>query len=251
LAAGGIDPDRDVNLAVIPPAQMVSHLKAGNIDGFCVGEPWNSHAVREGIGHVIATDLDIWAGHPEKVLGVREDWAERYPETHLAMLKALIGACEYCDDYRHREEIVALLAEARHVGAPAEVLRPGFLSPFARGFGEEPEPLYRFHQFFVDRANCPGRAEALWILTQLARWEYTPFPRNWVEILERVRRPDLFGEACRQLGIPERESDRQGFALFDGLFFDPDDPIGYLERFSIRRDFRVSEILLDGLPKIR
>jgi nitrate/nitrite transport system ATP-binding protein len=251
LASGGIDPDRDVSLTVIPPAQMVSHLKAGNIDGFCVGEPWNSYAVAEGLGYVIATDLDIWAGHPEKVLGVREDWAEKYPETHIAMVKALIKACEYCDDYRNREEIVELLAHPRYVGAAPEVLRPGFLSPYDRGLGETPEPLYRFNQFFVDQSNCPGRSEALWILTQLARWGYAPFPRNWVEIIERVRRPDLFGEACRELGIPDIEPDRHSFALFDGLIFDPDEPIGYLERFSIRRDYRVSEILLDGMQGIK
>jgi nitrate/nitrite transport system ATP-binding protein len=251
LASGGIDPDRDVSLTMIPPAQMVSHLKAGNIDGFCVGEPWNSYAVHEGLGYVIATDLDIWAGHPEKILGVREDWAEKYPETHIAMVKALIKACEYCDDYRNREEIVELLAHPRYVGASPEVLRPGFVSPYDRGLGEPPEPLYRFNQFYVDRSNCPGRAEALWILTQLARWGYSPFPRNWVEIIERVRRPDLFGEACRALDLPDIEADRQSFALFDGLIFDPDDPIGYLERFSIRRDYRVSEILLDARQEVK
>jgi nitrate/nitrite transport system ATP-binding protein len=79
----------------------------------------------------------------------------------------------------------------------------------------------------------------------LARWGYTPFPRNWVEILERVRRPDLFGEACRQLDLPDMEPDRHSFALFDGMVFNPDDPLGYLERLTIKRDFRVAEILLD------
>ncbi|MFM8308114.1 MAG: bacitracin ABC transporter ATP-binding protein, partial [Microcystis aeruginosa] len=111
--------------------------------------------------------------------------------------------------------------------------------------GTAPEPLFRFNQFYVDQANCPGRSEALWTLTQLARWGYAPFPRNWVEVIERVRRPDLFGEACRSLGLPDLEPDRHSFALFARLIFHPDDPLGYLERFSIRRDYRVSEVLLD------
>ncbi|MDX2096813.1 MAG: nitrate ABC transporter ATP-binding protein, partial [Leptolyngbyaceae cyanobacterium bins.59] len=102
LASAGIDPDRDVNLTTIPPAQMVSNLKAGNIDGFCAGEPWNSRAVYERLGFVMATDLDIWPGHTEKVLGVREEWANQYPQTHIALVKALLEACEYCDDRRNR-----------------------------------------------------------------------------------------------------------------------------------------------------
>ncbi len=240
LASGGIDPDKDVNLTVIPPPQMVSNLKAGNIDGYCVGEPWNSEAVLQGIGYVIATDLDIWAGHPEKVLGVREDWAQEYPQTHLALIKALIEACAYCDDRRNREEIVEILARPEYVAVDAQYIRPGFIDPY--NYGTKTESLLRFNQFHVDRSNCPGRVEALWILTQLARWGYTPFPRNWVEIIERVRRPDLFGEACRQLGIPDLESDRTSFQLFDKMVFNPDDPIGYLERLTIHRDFKVSEI---------
>ncbi|GAB4302893.1 MAG: nitrate ABC transporter ATP-binding protein [Geminocystis sp.] len=244
LASGGIDPDNDVNLTVIPPPQMIANLKAGNIDGYCVGEPWNSEAVLQDVGYVIATDLDIWASHPEKVLGVREDWAQAYPQTHLALIKALMEACAYCDDRRNREEIVEILARPEYVGVEQKYIRPGFVDPY--NYGTKTEPLLRFNQFHVDRANCPGRVEALWILTQLARWGYTPFPRNWVEIIDRVRRPDLFGEACRQLGIPDLESDRTSFQLFDKMVFNPDDPIGYLERFTIRRNFEVSEIEINA-----
>ncbi|MGI0480184.1 nitrate ABC transporter ATP-binding protein [Geminocystis sp. CENA526] len=245
LASGGIDPDRDVSLTVIPPAQMVSNLKAGNIDGYCVGEPWNTRSILQDLGYVIATDLDIWAGHPEKVLGVKEEWVEKHPETHIALVKALIEACEYCDDRRNREEIVELLAKEQYLNMSSEYIRPGFVDPY--NFGTKTELLLRFNQFSVDNANYPSRVEALWILTQLARWGYIPFPRNWVEIIERVRRPDLFGEACRQLELSDAEPDRHNLQLFDKMVFNPDDPIGYLERFTIRRDYQVSEILIDNL----
>jgi nitrate/nitrite transport system ATP-binding protein len=245
LASGGIDPDRDVNLTVIPPPQMVANLKAGNIDGYCVGEPWNSRAVYEGLGYVVATDLDIWAAHPEKVLGVREVWIAKYPETHIALVKALLRACEYCDDLRNREEILNLICQEQYVGSAPAYTRPGFIDPYNRGTSEPPERLLHFNQFHIEQTNCPGRVEGLWILTQLARWGYAPFPKNWIEILERVRRPDLFGEACRQLGWPDIEPDRHSFALFDGMVFDPDDPVSYLERLSIKREFRISEILID------
>jgi nitrate/nitrite transport system ATP-binding protein len=249
LASGGIDPDQDVTLTAIPPAQMVANLKAGNLDGYCVGEPWNSRAVYEGLGYVIDTSLDIWAGHPEKVLGVKEEWVAKYPETHLALMRALLKACEYCDDRRNREEIMGLLCQPQYVGSLEDYTRPGFLDPYNRGDGTEPQQLIRFNQFYVDQANCPGRGEGLWTLTQLARWGYTPFPKNWVEILERVRRPDLFGEACRQLGWPDTESDRHNFALFDGMVFTPDDPIGYIQRFTIHRELKVSEILIDSISR--
>jgi nitrate/nitrite transport system ATP-binding protein len=248
LAAGGIDPDRDVNLAVIPPTEMVTNLAEGRIDGYCVGEPWNSRAVHAGLGYVVATDLDIWPGHPDKVLGVREDWVAQYPETHIALVEALLEACDYCDERRHRAEIVDLLCQPQYVGSDPDDIRPGFLTPYDRGTGK-PEFYQRFNQFHVGGSNCPGRVEGLWILTQLARWGVTAFPKNWIEILERVRRPDLFGEACRQLGWPDVESEREGFQLFDGIVFNPDEPMDYLQRFNLRRELVVEEIDLEpSLP---
>jgi nitrate/nitrite transport system ATP-binding protein len=246
LAAGGIDPDQDVNLTVIPPPQMVANLKSGSIDGYCVGEPWNSRAVQEGLGFVIATDLDIWPGHPEKVLGVREDWANKHPQTYIALVKALLEACEYCEDRRYREEVVQLLCQPQYVGVAPTYIRPGFIDPYNRGTEEKPQQLMRYNQFHVENTNCPGRVEGLWILTQLARWGITPFPKNWIEILERVRRVDLYGEAARQLGWPDVEPDREPFQLFDGVSFNPDDPIGYLKRLDIRREIRIEEIIIDA-----
>ncbi len=245
LASGGIDPDQDVSLTVVPPPQMVANLSAGNIDGYCVGEPWNSRAVKEGLGYVIATDFDIWAAHPEKVLGVREDWTAQHPETHIALVKALLEACEYCDDRRNREEILNLLARPHYVGSAAAFARPGFIDPYDLGTGDAALNLPRFNQFHLDNANCPGRVEGLWILTQLARWGITPFPRNWIEILERVRRVDLYGQAARELGLPDQEADRKSFELFDGKPFNPDDPIAYLNSLTIHREIRIEEIQLD------
>ncbi|AFZ14493.1 nitrate ABC transporter, ATPase subunits C and D [Crinalium epipsammum PCC 9333] len=247
LASGGIDPDKDVNLVVLPPSQMVDRLKSGEIDGYCVGEPWNSRAVHEGLGFVIATDLDIWQGNPEKVLGVREDWANQYPETHLALVKALLEACEYCDHHQHRQEILHLLCQPQYLDSLPAYVRPGFIAPYNRGTHEQPRLLPRYHQFYVNQTNCPGRVEGLWILTQLARWGLTPFPKNWIEILDRVRRVDLFGEAARQLGLPDKEPDRASFQLFDGMVFNPDDPLGYLQRLDIHREIQIKEIIIDAV----
>ena len=247
LASGGIDPDRDVSLTVIPPPQMLSNLKAGNIDGYCVGEPWNSRAINEGHGFVIANDLDIFPGHIEKVLGVREEWANKYPQTHLALVKALLEACEYCDDLRNREEIVGLLSQDQYVGALAEDIRPGFIDPYDWGTNAEPKMLQRYNQFFVEQTNYPERVEILWVMTQMARWGLTPFPKNWLNIIERVRRADIFGEAARQLEFPDFGRDRDPIQLFDGTIFDPDNPIAYLNSLEIKREIRVEEIDIDAV----
>ncbi|MBD1805450.1 ABC transporter substrate-binding protein [Microcoleus sp. FACHB-SPT15] len=247
LASGGIDPDRDVSLTVIPPPQMISNLKAGNIDGYCVGEPWNSRAVNEGHGFVIRTDADIFPGHIEKVLGVREEWANKYPETHLALVKALLEACEYCDDLRNREEIVGLLAQDQYVGALAEDIRPGFIDPYDWGTNAEPKTIQRYNQFFVEQTNYPERVEILWVMTQMARWGLTPFPKNWLNIIERVRRADIFGEAARQLEFADFGRDRDPIQLFDGTIFDPDNPIAYLNSLEIKREIRVEEIDIDAV----
>ena len=247
LASGGIDPDLDVALTVVPPPQMVANLKAGNIDGYCVGEPWNSRAVYEGLGYVIATDLDLWAGHPEKVLGVREEWVNKYPQTHIALVKALLEACQYCDDQRNREEILTLLTQDQYVGSAPEYTRPGFIDPYNRGTDEAPQPLSRYNQFYVDKTNYPDQIEGLWLLTQLARWGIIPFPKNWITILDRVRRIDLFGEAARELNLMDIGHDRGPIQMFDGTVFDPDDPLEYLNSLEIKRQIRIEEVDIDAV----
>jgi nitrate/nitrite transport system ATP-binding protein len=239
LASGGINPDTDLNLVVISPQEMVARLKLGEIDGFCVGEPWNTQAIQEGIGFVIATDLDIWAGNPEKVLGVTESWQEQHPNTHMAMVTAILEACEYCDNPRNRPEIVTLLAQQLNI--PTQYLQPGLIGPFNRG-NNTPETLLRFHQFHNDNANCPRRIEGLWILTQLARWGITPYPKNHLEILTRVRRVDHYLAACQQLGYLGINPDRDPFQLFDGQIFNPDEPLKYLTNQPIRQEFIIKNI---------
>ncbi|RMH64265.1 MAG: ATP-binding cassette domain-containing protein [Cyanobacteria bacterium J003] len=250
LAAAGIDPDQDVELLVLPPPQMVYHLKAGHISGFCVGQPWNSHAVREGIGVIVATDLDIWPGHPEKVLGLRPDWVQANPQQHQALIKALIEACEYCDTIKRRPEIAQLLCRPEYVGCTAADAYAGFVQPLERGEGIATAFQPRFHQFYVDRSPFPGRLEALWIITQLARWQLTPFPKNWLEIVEQVWRVDLFGAAARALRMLDNEPDCCPFALFDGLFFDPNDPLSYIEATTLRRALNIQTIDLQAVVAV-
>ncbi|KJH73450.1 ABC transporter ATP-binding/substrate-binding protein [Aliterella atlantica] len=244
LAAGGIDPDVDVNLKTIPPAQMVVDLQAGSIDGYCVGEPWNIRAATEGVGFTIATDQEIWLGHPGKVLGVREDWAAAYPNTHIALVKALLDACQYCADEANSEELRYLLARREYLSTDVSYIYLGDPNPDACNLSQ-PMKQYAHHQFFGQGVNRPSRTEHLWIMTQMARWGDVPLPRNWVEILERVCRVGVFSTAARELGLDVNYS-RSSIELFDGVSFNAEDPIGYLNSLAIKRDFSVAEVALDS-----
>ena len=241
LAAHDIHPDRDVNLQTIPPAQMVADLKAGTIDGYCVSEPWNLRAAMEGAGFTVATDLEIWDGHPGKVLGVREDWAIAYPNTHVALVKGLLEAGQYCADPNNEQEIRELLADRQYLSTDIDYIHLGDPEGKTCSLGNPVE--YAHHLFFGDQVNRPSRTEHLWMMTEMARWGDIPFPRNWVEILERVCRVSVFSTAARELGY-DVNYQRQPIALFDGQTFDADDPITYLNNIPMHNNFTIAEVHL-------
>ena len=248
LAAGGIDPDQDVDIKTIPPAQMVADLKAGSIDGYSVGEPWNIRAASESIGFTIATDLEVWLGHPGKVLGVREDWAAAYPNTHIALTKALLEACYYCSIPENAEEIRQILARSEYVSTDISYIQIEDPNNTTCSL-DHPMQESAHHQFYAESAiNRPSRTEQIWMMTQLARWGDTPFPRNWVEIVERVCRVGVFSTAARELGF-DISYTRQPIHLFDDKPFNTDDPIAYLNSLKIKRDFSVAEVIIDQ-PRI-
>jgi bicarbonate transport system ATP-binding protein len=246
LAAEGIDPDHDVHLQTIPPAQMVADLKAGTIDGYCVGEPWNLRAAMEEVGFTVATDLEVWNGHPGKVLGVREDWANAYPNTHVALVKALLEACQYCANPENQEEIRTLLASRQYLSTKVDYIQLGDPQNYTCSLEKPVE--YAHHRFFGDGMNRPSRTEHLWMMTQMARWGDIPFPRNWVEILERVCRVSVFSTAARELGLTDIKYRREPIKLFDGIEFDAEDPIGYLNSLKLKSNITMAEIPLNFRP---
>jgi bicarbonate transport system ATP-binding protein len=249
LAAAGIDPDNDVELKNLPPAQMVVDLKKGSIDGYCVGEPWNLRAAMEGAGFTVATDLEIWEGHPGKVLGVREDWANTYPNTHIALTKALLEACQYCADPNNHAEIQQLLATREYLSTNEEYIKLGDPNSPLECSLEQPMREYAHHLFFGNSVNRPSRTEHLWMMAQMARWGDIPFPRNWVEVLERVCRVSAFSTAARELGLMDIKYGGTQINLFDGVKFNPEDPIGYLNSLEIKRHITMAEIHLE-FPKL-
>jgi len=195
LAAGGIDPDRDVRIVIVPPPQMPGHLEAGNLDGFCVGEPWNSAAVQSRAGWCVATSAELDPGHPEKVLMVRRDFAEEREEEHLALVAALLDACEYCAAPENHEKIIATLARAEYVNATAAVLRRGLSGPFDFGRGSA-RPVPDFFIFHGHDANEPSADKAARVVELVRASGLCPRPLDLnLGLSHRVYRPDIFFEA--------------------------------------------------------
>ena len=250
LAAGGIDPDKEVEILPLPPAQMIANLQSGTIDGYSIGEPWATRAVVEGIGYEIATDIEIWDGHPGKVLGVQEEWALKYPNTHVALVKALLEACKYCADPANHAEVREILSQAEYLAMDHEYIYLSDEQQATCSVTNDSRQLSH-HIFFGGSANRPSRTENLWLMTQLARWGDIAFPRNWVEVLERVCKVGVFSIAARELGLSELANYSRGaIELFDGHKFTAEDPISYLNNLEIKHDVYMADVVLDvPMPK--
>ena len=199
LRRNGIEPDRDVNIVVVPPPQMPSNLKAGHLDGFCAGEPWNSAAVLARTGWVAATSVDLAPMHPEKVLMVKQAFEDSFPGKHRALIAALLEACTFCDRPENRERIIEVLGEPGYVGQPTQVIRAslGGTFDFGNGHGEKTS---NFHIFHRNDANVPTIDHALWVIRSLHSSGLVPDPDS-VPLTRAAEwfRTDIYHEATEQI----------------------------------------------------
>jgi nitrate/nitrite transport system substrate-binding protein len=215
LASADIDPDRDLRLSVVPPPLMADCLRQGLIDGYCVGEPWNARAVEEGIGQALIASGEIWNNHPEKVFGVTREWAQANPNTHLAILMALLMAARWLDQPENRPETVSILARREYVDAQPSALAAGLLGQFAYGLGEKPKSLPDFHVFHRYSANFPWVSHAEWLLAQMLRWGQLREPLDIKAAAASVYRPDLYRAAAAALGQHYPPFDRKPEGLHE------------------------------------
>jgi NitT/TauT family transport system ATP-binding protein len=253
LAAGGIDPDRDVSLVVLPPPLMADALTSGQIEGFCVGEPWGSVAVARGAGRIVTTKSDIWRCAPDKVLGVRQAWAESHPAALSALVRAIHRAALWCDEPGNRDELAGLLSAGDVLAQPADVIAPSLTGHLRLGDGGE-AVLPDFLLFARNAALFPWTSHALWFVSQMARWGDVELGAAAIATARRTYRPDLFRAALLGLGVPLPASDTKvegalagpatlpanhgvltlgPDSFFDGRSFDPDQIDEYLSGFAI------------------
>jgi ABC-type nitrate/sulfonate/bicarbonate transport system substrate-binding protein len=428
FAAGGVDPDTDIDLLAVPPAETVQGMRNGTMDAFSTGDPWPYRIVTEDIGHMAALTAQIWKFHPEEYLAIRGDWVDQNPKATKAILKGVMEAQQWCDDPTNRPELIEIVAGRNYFNVPPDILQAPYKGMYKMGDGQpdindfnmgplywkaerkeiieqqiklvglghavdkypkqlsggmkqrvaiaralsirpklllldEPfgtldaltrgnlqeqlmriceeykitsvmvthdvdeavllsdrivmltngpkskiggilevdiprprqrmevvnhpsyyslrseiiyflnqqkrikklrakktdaiprhglekvnlEVEYAHHMFFGEGMNRPSRTEHLWMMTQMARWGHIPFPRNWVEILERVCRVGVFSTAARELGMVDIKYRREPIKLFDGVTFDAEDPVNYLNELAIKQNFTMAEVHLDGI----
>ncbi|MFH0224820.1 CmpA/NrtA family ABC transporter substrate-binding protein [Vibrio furnissii] len=264
LAAGGINPGyyapqsgdnsgqlkADVLLSVTPPPQMPATMEAGTIKGYCVGEPWNQQAVFKGIGVPVVTDYEIWKNNPEKVFGVSKAWAEKYPNTHIRVVKALIRAAHWLDENNNanRSEAVAMLSKSQYVGADKEVIANSMTGTFEYEKGDKRE-VPDFNVFFRHNATYPYYSDAIWYLTQMRRWGQIADAKSddwYMNIAKEVYRPDIYQQAAESLiedGVMSAKdfpdfNHEDGFRapqkhFIDDIVYDGHQPNAYLNKFAI------------------
>ncbi|RWC49876.1 MAG: nitrate transporter [Mesorhizobium sp.] len=248
LAACGIDPERQIEIVIVPPPFMADALAAGRIDGYCVGEPWNSASVAAGTGHIVTVKAQIWRNSPEKVIGVRKAWADENPEALAALLRALHHSARWCQDPANHGELAAVMAQPGFLGLPPAVQMPILTGHLQLGGGAE-RTIDDFFLPFDKAANFPWKSHALWFYTQMVRWGHVAHTLENLAIARDCYRPDLYRSALKPLGValPGANSKVEGAlsaatavgatgaglvlgpdGFFDGQIFDPDEIDAYI-----------------------
>ena len=223
LAGGGVEIERDVLLRVVPPPRMVAELEAGAIDGFCVGEPWSRVAVLRGSGVIVATGEEIWSRAPEKVLGVTARFAEREPDAHRALLRAVLRGARDCDEPAGRAELATVLARPRYLDLAREAIEPALAGTLPGA------PAHRFHR---DGASFPWRSHAAWIVAQMLRFGQLEKAVDVRAAAAAVYWTDVHREIAAEIGVAAPAEDEK-VEHFDGVPFHAARVVEYLRALPV------------------
>lgn len=233
LAAAGIDPDKDVSTIVVPPPQMVANMRVGNMDAFCVGEPWNQQLINQKIGYTACTTQDIWKDHPEKCLGMRKDWVDANPRAARALLRAVMEAQIWCENPANKAELARIVSGRNWIGAPVSDLFPRLKGDVDYGDGRKRvgDPML----FWAKNASYPWKSHDKWFLAETRRWGFLPKGVDYDKVVNAVNRSDLWRECAQSIGQAAPAGDSRGVEkFFDGVGFDPGDPEAYLAKLAIK-----------------
>jgi nitrate/nitrite transport system substrate-binding protein len=237
LAAGGIDPDKDIETIVVPPPQMVANMKVGTMDCFCVCEPWNLQLIHQDIGYTALTTGELWNKHPEKSFAMRAAYVDKYPNAAKALLMAVMEAQQWCEKPENRDEVAAICAKRQWINCPVDDVTDRVKGKFDYGTGRVVENSPHIMRFWDDFASYPYQSHDLWFMTEDIRWgKYEPgFDAK--SLIAKVNREDLWKDAAKTLGVSElpTSTSRGKETFFDGKVFDPEDPQAYLKSLSIKR----------------
>ena len=239
LAAGGIDPDKDIETIVVPPAQMVANMKVGTMDCFCVGEPWNEQLKNQKIGYTAINTGELWNKHPEKSFAMRADWVDDHPNATKALLMAVQESQIWCDEPGNRAELAQIVSGRQWISCPVPDILPRLQGRFDYGTGKIVDNSPHTMKFWKDDASYPYRSHELWFLVEGVRWGKFRGDEDLEALVAKVNREDLWREAAQELGVPPaqipKSTSRGVEKFFDGKVFDPADPAAYLASLAIKK----------------
>jgi len=235
LAANGIHPMKDVKTIVVPPPQMVANMRVGNMDGYCVGEPWGARAIADKIGFTATTTQAIWPDHPEKVLGTSADWVAKNPNTARALIAAVLDAARWIDaSDENRSKMAITVAGKPYVNTTAKVIEGRILGQYEDGLGKswkDEKPMRFFNEGTV---TFPYLSDGMWFLTQHKRWGLMKDDPDYLAVAKKVNRIDLYKEAAALAKVPLPSSEMRSSTLVDGVVWDGKDPKAYAAGFAIK-----------------
>jgi len=243
LAAGGVNPDTEVDLLTVPTAQTVADMKRGAMDAFSTGDPWPNRIVSEGFGFTPVLTGEIWKDHPEEYLGMRKDWVDKYPLATQAILKAVIEAQQWCDNLDNRKELATILAAREYFGVPETVLTGPLMGQYDLGERKvnDKSLAVLYWKDSKGSVSYPYKSHDLWFLTESVRWGFLPKETlaNAKTLIDGVNREDLWKKAAQSLGVPAADiptsTSRGVEKFFDGVEFNPDNPQAYLDALKIKK----------------
>jgi len=236
LAAGGIDPDKDVELITVPPPQMVANMKADTMDAFCVGEPWNDQLVAQQLGYTAVSTGQMWMNHPEKSFAMRSDWVAKNPRAAIAITAAVLEAQRWADNPANITRLAGMIAGRDYLKCPVTDIADRLQGNFIMGDGRKfPNAAFKM-KFFAGFASFPYKSHDLWFLTENQRWGKLPMALNTTALIAKVNRSDIWRKAAAMIGGKGPAGDSRGVEkFFDGKGFDPANPKAYLASLAIKR----------------
>lgn len=234
LATYGIDPLKDVKTITIPPPQMVANMRVGNMDGFCVGEPWNNRAIFDKIGFTAETTQGIWKDHPEKTLGTSAEWVKKYPNTARAMTAAILDASKFIDVMANRKKVAEIIADKSYVNCPVDVIDQRLAGDYDNGAGKKwKDPDYM--KFYADGAvNFPYLSDGMWFLTQHKRWGLLKDDPDYLAVAKQVNQIEIYKQAAALTKTPVPKDVMRTSKMIDGVVWDGKDPKKYANGFKIK-----------------
>jgi nitrate/nitrite transport system substrate-binding protein len=239
LAAGGIDPERDVSTIVVPPPQMVANMRVGTMDAFCVGEPWNAQLVNQRLGYTAIVTGEFWRDHPEKCFALRADFVAQNPRATEAMTAAVIEAARWCDMPANKQEMCEILGRRAWFNVPVADIIGRMRGEVDYGDGRTANSPDITMKFWRDHASYPFRSHDLWFLTENIRWGILPEALDTAPLIAQVNREEIWRAAAARAGVPNAETptgtSRGRETFFDGKVFDPENPRAYLDSLAIKK----------------